>query len=165
MKRSRKFDGKKLNWLRAGKEFAVLVVIAFLVFRFVIGVSFVSGNSMYPTLNNGQPVIYNRLDRSYDRGDIISVRMPNGEYLVKRIIAVEGDSVDIHDGRVWINGVLETDDWVNGETFASEGAALSYPFKVGAGMIFVMGDNREVSVDSREIGEIAVSQIRGKISG
>ncbi|MDO5444851.1 MAG: signal peptidase I [Eubacteriales bacterium] len=162
MKRSRKYDDRKLEWLRAGKEFAVFILAAVIIFRFVIGVSLVSGNSMFPTLENGQPVVYNRLSRDYHRGDIISVRMPSGEYLIKRIIAVSGDSVDIHDGKVFINGEEENSGYINGITSPQDGK-ISYPFTLEEGRIFVMGDNRENSVDSRSIGPLSETQIRGKI--
>lgn len=162
MKRSRKYDDRKLEWLRAGKEFALFILAAVILFRFIIGVSLVSGNSMFPTLKNGQPVVYNRLVRDYKKGDIISVRMPSGEYLIKRIIAVSGDTLDIHAGKVYVNGDEENAGYVNGMT-APQDEKITYPFILDEGRIFVMGDNREASVDSRSIGPLSETQIRGKI--
>ena len=163
-KKFRKYDDKKLGWLRSGKEFAVILIAVFLIFRFVIGFSWVSGKSMYPTLKDGQPVVYNRMVKDYHRGDVISIRMPSGEYMVKRIIAVAGDTVDLHDGVVYINGEPEYGEWLYGVT-EPQSVTVSYPLTLEEGHIFVLGDNREVSIDSRTYGPMAATQTRGKLLG
>ena len=163
-RRFRKFDDKKLEALRTGKFFAVLVLALALVFSFVIGISGVDGMSMYPTLRNGQPVVYDRLTREYAAGDIVSVRMPNGQYYVKRIVAMGGDTVNVSDGALYVNGIRETAAWVNGAT-EPQGTAVKYPLTLPEGSVFVLGDNRPVSVDSRTFGAAALSQIRGRILG
>ena len=157
-----KFDDKKLGILRFEKEFIVIAIAVFLLLKFVVGLSWVSGNSMYPTLKNNQPVFYNRLAKNYERGDIVSIRMPSGEYMVKRIVAVAGDTVDLRDGTVYINDVAESGDWV---TQASEpqSVTVSYPLTISEGHVFVLGDNREVSIDSRTYGQMAMTQIRGRL--
>lgn len=161
-KRSRKYDGDKLGWIRFFKEFMVIAAVLFLVFRFVIGISRVSGNSMHPTYRNGEPVVYSRLHLNYQRGDVASVRMPSGEYIIKRVIAVEGDTVEIKDGQFIINGQPEQGGYINGETEPQD-ELIVYPITLKEGQIFVLGDNRSVSIDSRTIGPVATSQTRGKI--
>lgn len=156
----RKYDGYKGKWLKFGKRYALLILLLFLALRFLIGISWVSGDSMYPTLHNGETVIYLRTARSYEKGDIVSLRMAYGEYYIKRVVAVAGDSVDLHDGKLYING--EPDPWAHGTTEPQENM-VSYPFVVPEGKIFVVGDNREVSIDSRTFGSIALSQTLGKI--
>ena len=160
-KRNRKYDGNKLERLRDFKKFALFLVIAAVVFRVLIGISQVDGFSMYPTLDNGQAVVYSRLSRHYKVGDIVSVKMPGGEYYIKRVVAVAGDTVDISDGQLIVNGQPQT-EYGNGET-EPQSALVHYPLTVTEGHIFAVGDNRNVSVDSRTFGELAVSQTRGKI--
>lgn len=158
----RKFDGLKYGWLKDTKAFLLLLFIVFIFFRFVIGFSFVKGDSMESTLHNNEIVMYTRINPEYKRGDVVSVRILSGEYYVKRIIAVEGDTVEIRDGKVYVNDELLNEPYVHSET-AEEDGAVRYPLSVGAGQIFIMGDNREVSMDSRSFGVVGKEQIKGKI--
>ena len=157
-----KYDGKKGEWLHDAKFFVIAVVIIFLLLRFVIGISWVDGTSMSPTLEDGSMVVYTRLGNSYETGDIVSIKMPSGKYFIKRIVAVAGDTVDLKDGQLYVNGAPETGDYVYGSTEPEEGFA-GYPYTLSEGQVFALGDNREESTDSRSFGPMAVSQIRGKI--
>lgn len=157
-----KYDGKKQGWLKGAKKFVVLVIVVFLVFQFMIGFSVVKGDSMEPTLHKGDLVLYNRMDNSYECGDVVSVRVPSGEYYVKRVIAAENDTIDIKDGKVYINGQLLDEPYTRGETFHQEGT-VKYPYKLEKDQIFVMGDNREDSMDSRTFGVVSERQIKGKL--
>ena len=141
----------------------IFAFAVFLLFILVIGLSRVSGNSMYPTLENGDVVLFFRLDKNYSRGDILSVRMPNGEYYIKRVVAVAGDEVDIQDGKLYLNGEIAEEPYANGETFAAEESNIEYPMTIRDGMVFALGDNRTVSKDSRNYGAFSISQSRGKI--
>ena len=78
---------------------------------------------------------------------------------VKRVIGVPGDVIDIHDGQVYVNGVKESGDYVLGTTPPFSG---EYPLTVPPGKLFVMGDNREISKDSRSFGCIDVHSVEGK---
>lgn len=155
-----KYDGKKRMWLREGKRFALLVLALFLLFRFVIGFSIVSGNSMRETLENGDLVIFTRINGAIARGDVVSVAIPSGEYYVKRVLALGGDIVDLRDGVLYVNGAAEQGDYLRGATYAEEGG-FSYPYTVPEGTAFVLGDNREESIDSRFFGAIRLKQVRG----
>ena len=157
-----KYDGLKYGWLKDTKKFFVLFVTVFIFFRCVIGFSFVKGDSMEPTLYDGELVVYTRINPKYEKGDVISVRIPSGEYYVKRIIAMAGDTVDIMDGRVYVNDGLIDEPYVAGGTYGQEGT-VRYPFTVEDGQIFVMGDNREISMDSRTFGVVGTRQIKGKL--
>ena len=86
----------------------------------------------------------------------------NESILGLRRSAVGGDSLDLQDGRVWINGEPAEDDRGFGETQEETGAVI-YPYKVRENNVFVLGDNREVSMDSRAFGEVNRRQIRGKV--
>lgn len=161
-KRFRKFDGLKYGWLKDGEKFLLLLLAVFLVFRFVIGFSLVKGDSMEPTLLNGELVLYGRFFREYGTGDVVSVKIPSGEYYVKRVIATEGDTIEIKDGQVWLNGELLEESYIEGETLPQEGA-VRYPLTLEEGQVFVMGDHRDVSMDSRSFGVIGERQIKGKL--
>ena len=157
-----RYSTRKQRLLRIIKKIAVLVLILFLVFRFLIGFSYVSGNSMQPTLNDGDILLYSRIFNNVKIGDIISVAIPSGEYYVKRVVALEGDTVDIIDGKLYINGIPEAQTYVIGQT-KSEDGNFTYPFTVSPGHAFVLGDNREASIDSRYFGEVSLSQVKGVI--
>lgn len=156
------YNALKLGWLHDSIFFVVLIVIIFVVFRFVIGVSIVGGASMEPTLYDGNVVVYLRTVRAYEPGDVITMRVPSGEYYVKRVAATAGETVELIDGDVYIDGSLMDDPWGEGETNEESGAVI-YPYTVQDGNVFVLGDNREVSMDSRMFGEVNRRQIRGRM--
>lgn len=96
---------------------------------------------------------------------IASIFSDNKEYsegskrLVKRVIGVPGDEVDIRDGYVYVNGKKLQEPYAKGETFSGE---FKIPVKVGENELFVLGDNRMVSMDSRKFGLINFKQVEGK---
>ena len=157
-----RYNGRKLGWLHDSLLFILLAVALFIVFRFVIGIAVVGGDSMAPTLSDGELVVYLRIVPEYRPGDVVSMRVPSGDYYVKRVAAVGGDVIDLRDGSVFINGLEADDPHAEGET-AEETGSVIYPYSVRQGNVFVLGDNREVSVDSRTFGEVNRRQIRGKI--
>ncbi len=91
------------------------------------------------------------------KDDIVDELYPR---LVKRVIGVEGDTVNIRDGNVYINDILLAEDYVKGETY--EGI-IELPITVGENELFVLGDNRRVSSDSREFGLVPIEQVEGKV--
>lgn len=159
-----KFDGSKNMKLRFVQGLAAVAVMSILVFRFVIGTSTVDGHSMDPTLTNGQRLFFLRILPSYAVGDIISFRMPSGDYYVKRVIARQGDVVSVEKGHITVNGKKLSEPYAYGVTEVQEDTVV-YPYTVGKDAYFVVGDNREHSIDSRSFGAIVKYQIRGKILG
>lgn len=157
-----KYDGKKYGWFMQAKELIFMLILVFLLFQFVLGISRVSGSSMTPTLEDGTLVLYARIIRNYDYGDIVAVDMPSGEHYVKRVVALGGDTVDIRDGRLYVNGKVETAAYASGATEA-QGGEVSYPYTVEENRVFVLGDNRADSIDSRIFGSLAKRQIKGKL--
>lgn len=157
-----KYNAYKLGWLHDSIHFIVLLAALFVLFRFVIGFSIVGGDSMNPTLTDGTVVVYLRPVRDYLPGDVISMRVPSGEYYVKRVAAVGGDVVDLQDGHLLVNGEPTAAAWEHGETLEETGAVI-YPYYVREGNVFVLGDNRTVSMDSRAFGEVNRRQIKGRI--
>ena len=157
-----RYNAYKLEWLHDSIHFIVLIAVLFIMFRFVIGISIVGGDSMEPQLSSGDMVIYYRMVRDYRPNDVISIRVPSGDFYVKRVAAVGGDEVELRDGEVFVNGRVFEDEWAQGKTLEESGAVI-YPYRVREKNVFVLGDNRKVSMDSRAFGEVNLRQIKGKI--
>lgn len=143
-------------------QFLAIVIAVGLLFHVFVGISTVSGESMYPTLHNKDIVVYKRHSVEYKQEDVIAIERPNGEDYVKRIIAVPGDTVNLQNGKVYVNGEKVEVKAVLGKTEAKS-SKITYPLTVGDEEFFVLGDNREVSRDSREIGTIKKKDIKGRI--
>ena len=157
-----KYDVRKFEWLKAVETFVVLVIVIFILFRFVIGFSVVDGVSMQKTFMKGETVFYTRITGEAEEGEIVFVRIPSGEYYVKRVIAKGGDTVDLRDGVLYVNGEAETGDYIFGVT-RPEDLVVSYPYTVPEGYLFLLGDNREESIDSRSFGAISEKEVRGRV--
>lgn len=119
--------------------------------------------SMQSTLYEGQRLIEDKLSYRFhgpEHGDIVVIDGPEyKDRLVKRLIGLPGDVVDMKDGRVYVNGSLLEEPYVKGTTYP---AGLAVPYTVPEDHVFVMGDNRERSTDSRQLGPIALTSIEGK---
>lgn len=152
----------KYGWLKDAERFLLLLLIVFGVFQFLIGFSFIKGESMEPTLRDGELVLYVRTVRQYETGDVVSVRIPSGEYYVKRVIATGGDTIDLKDGQVYLNGNVLDEPYISQIT-KEQGGTVRYPLTIEEGQVFVMGDNREASMDSRTFGVVGERQIKGKL--
>lgn len=159
---SDRYKSRKWRWMKALYVVLPAALILFLVFQFAVGVSVVDGNSMADTLQSGDLVIYSRLEKDVQVGDVVALSLPSGEFYVKRAVALEGDTVDIRDGKLFVNGLEETAPFVLGETLP-ESETLAYPLTVPEGHVFVLGDNRPESVDSRYFGPVNLQQITGVI--
>lgn len=130
----------------------VALLCCVLIFTFVARVIDVKGRSMEPTLIEGDKIVITRLAGEYERGDIVVLRKQSfrEEPLVKRIIAVGGETIDIDfdAGVVYINGEALDEPYVNELTYDRED--FEGPVEVPEGSVFVMGDNRNMSSDSRK---------------
>lgn len=146
---------------------ATAVILLVLVFSLVFRPATVVGDSMLNTFANGDKVACVHSFSGYEYGDvvIISHATKYGESVIKRVIAVGGDSVniDFHSGTVSVNGMELDEPYVTAPTFESYDVA--FPLVVPEGRLFVLGDNRNDSIDSRstEIGLVDENNVLGKV--
>ena len=153
---------KRRGWIHLVLEIAAVLVAIVLILYICWGITTVSGSSMYPTLHNGDTVIYSRLGKHFEVGDVVLVERPNDEIFVKRIVAVAGDTVMIEEGKLFVNGKEVQTEQAIGETIRT-GEEVTYPYTVPENHVFVIGDNRENSEDSRMFGAVDVSDITGRL--
>lgn len=152
-----------LEWFDA-LVFALVLVL--LILLFLVRTVNVNGSSMVPTLNNGNQLLVRSVLYTPERGDIVVVDgyTSYGEPLVKRVIALGGDEVDINfdTGAVVVNGDELDEPYISDLTTRS--FDVQFPLVVPEGKLFLMGDNRPDSKDSRdsEIGFIDERDILGK---
>ena len=161
-----KVPGRDLyEWVQA-LVCSVLTVVV--LFTFVIRIIGVDGHSMVPTLQDRDRllVLNSMLYDDYKYGDIVILRKSSfyTKPIVKRVIATEGQQVDIDfsTGSVYVDGALLKEDYINELTFTEEGT--EFPLTVPEGSIFVMGDNRNHSNDSRDsrLGTVDTRYVIGK---
>jgi signal peptidase I len=152
------------DWILLIVRLLVTGLIMYLALGVVWGVSRVYGSSMEPAIKNGDITIFYR-HGNYGVGDIVII-YPIGEpdHLIKRVIAVAGDTVDIDEaaGSLLINGVAQSEPYAFCETHAREGG-IEFPVTIPEGSVFLLGDNRIISKDSRELGLIEKEKIAGKV--
>ena len=139
-----------------------VAAIAVLVATLWLPVLQVYGNSMTPTLQNGE-IIFTVKMSEFEQGDIISFYY-NNKILIKRVIARSGEWVNMDaDGNVYVNETLLDEPYLDEKAFGD--CNIELPYQVPEGRVFVMGDHRSTSVDSRNsaVGCVAQEQIVGKI--
>jgi len=137
----------------------LLVMLVYVFFDF----GRVSGPSMLPTLHDGDRVLLTKGYKKPQQGDIIFTSVTeNGApvEIVKRVIGVPGDTVEIKDDVAYVNGIKEPD---RGQLVDPRFGGTWAPYTVPDGYLFVMGDNRPVSNDSRYIGAVPISGVMGKV--
>lgn len=129
---------------------AAMCIIAF-IFTFLFRFVGVDGNSMLPTLEHGDWLIVQTVSSEFQQGDIVISTQPNAfnEPIVKRVIATGGQTVDIdfESGTVYVDGEALQEDYIADRTYMEEG--VTFPIVVPENSLFLMGDNRNDSTDSR----------------
>lgn len=140
----------------------VVAAIAVMISTMIMPVLRVTGTSMTPTLQNDQVIICNKLAEC-QKGDVVAFYY-NNKILIKRVIGVAGDVIDISgDGVVSVNGEPLDEPYVS--ELALGECDIELPYQVPDNRIFVMGDHRSVSIDSRStsVGCVAIENVIGKV--
>jgi signal peptidase I len=151
------------HWLlEVGETVLPAVVIAVLINLFLAQATRVYGHSMEPNLHTDQRLVVEKVSyrlHGPQRGDVVVLRLPDRgpELLIKRVIGLPGETVEIRDGGVYVDGQLLSEPYLSRKT---SGASNSWV--VPEGHVFVMGDNRGASNDSRVFGPVALDRVVGR---
>lgn len=150
------------SFLNIAGILTVAAAIAVLLMTRLLMLLQVNGNSMKPTLQDGEIVVLHQT-KNIETGDIIGFYY-GGKILLKRVTGSAGDKIDMdQEGNVYVNGVMIDEPYVSEKKPGQ--CDQDFPYRVPEGMVFVLGDNRAVSLDSRvrSIGCVEYDQIVGKV--
>lgn len=158
-----------VRWLM---ETALLILLAFALAQgvktFLVQPFVIPTGSMIPTIEIGNRVLAEKITFRFIRppryDDIVVFNDPRGEHpaLIKRTIAVAGQSVDLRAGAVYVDNVKLNEPYTHGQPSVPLDSSIQYPFRVPDGDIWVMGDNRTNSGDSRYFGPIPLTSVQGR---
>ncbi len=151
--------------LREIAETLALFVLVFLVARLAIGNYAILGQSMEPNYHENQRLLVDKITPrlfGYNRGDVVIMRSPVQDIeLIKRIVGIPGDVVELRDNRVFINGIPLDEPYLPPNAYSGPTREISY-WQLGADEYFVLGDNRSYSQDSRAFGPVPASLLIGR---
>ncbi len=144
-----------MKFLRELIPYIIVIVVVVFIRTFIVTPVKVNGTSMYPTLDGGEIMLLNKLGK-IDRYDIVVLKIDaENDNLIKRIIGLPRETVEIKDNKVYINDKEFEDSFGYGITYNIDKVTL------GDDEYFVLGDNRIVSLDSRVFGKIKKKDIKG----
>jgi len=147
-------------------------LLLYVLINFVVFPARVNGTSMIPTFQSGDIVLFTRLGE-LERLDVVFVNVTTertdhftDEFMLKRVVGMPGDELDIINGQLLINDVVITEPYINGPMLSTSLLCFSTMDcrVVPEGMIFVMGDNRNSSIDSRSYGLVPMTDVIGRAS-
>lgn len=156
-------SGEVIEWI---KSIVIAIVVAVLIKTFIFNSTYVLGNSMHPTLHEKDRLFAMKIPLYFSgpsRGDVVVISAPddtNKDY-IKRVIGIEGDKVEIVDGKVYLNRKILEEDYIEEGSYTQTYDEDTWI--VPEGEIFVLGDNRAdgASKDSRIFGTVSVDSIKG----
>ncbi len=156
---------KAANTLDLFVTFAVAILAALFIQGFLLEFTRVDGPSMEPTLMHNERMFVEKLSYGWSepqRGDVLICHYPGRtDTCVKRVIGLPGEQISVRDGAVFINGeALDESLWWEGDIYSD-----MPPRVVPENSVFVLGDNRNLSSDSRDVGAIPYSHIVGRVQG
>ena len=145
--------------------YIIIIVVVLFIKAFIVTPIKVNGESMHPTLEEGDIMILNKTAYYFNepkRFDIVVVDMPD-EYLIKRVIGLPGEHIEYKDNTLYVDGKKVKENFKHGVTDDFNIEELD-SYTIPENSYLVMGDNRENSLDSRELGFIREDQLLGKTS-
>lgn len=157
--KGRKINSELIEWL---KSIALAVVIALVIRFFIFETFLVEGTSMYPTLQHHERLVVNKISYNFQKpqhGDIIVFNYANRRDFIKRAIAFGGERVEIRESYLYVNGKRQVEPYIRGQKMHDFG-----PVVVPDGYVFVLGDNRNNSMDSRDpaVSAISLERVKGE---
>lgn len=159
------------SWVKA---IGIAIILAFLIRTYIFAPIVVDGESMMPTLQDHERIVLTKFGTSIDsidRFDIVVFHATEDKDYIKRVIGLPGDHIEYKDDTLYINGKKYDEPYLEEYKEQMAGEPLTGSFKleevsgsmtVPENQLFVMGDNRQNSLDSREIGPVSVDEIVGK---
>ena len=146
-----------MKFLKELLPYILIIIVVILIRTFLFSPALVSGSSMENTLYDGELVIVNKigLKSGIERFDIVIVKIGN-ELLIKRVIGLPNEKIEYRDNILYINDEVM-------ETPIEFEKTLDFKHMIGDNEYFVMGDNRDVSQDSRVLGAFSIENIKGKV--
>lgn len=156
-----KFQKKDRKKIKSGQIYFIIALTLIFCNLFVCRLAFVYGKSMEPSLREKDCVLVWKWFYTPKNGDIIITnnKNPLGQNLVKRVIAVEGQRVKLYQNQLYVDGQKIEEEYLKNQKVSNQDMELTVPKQ----MVFLMGDNRLESKDSREIGCISYDAIEGKV--
>lgn len=159
-KKKRKKGMNDVQWF--AMQVLIFVIILYVLFAHIIGIMAMPNADMYPRIDSGDLLLYYRLDTDPKAQDIM-VFEKNGTRYVGRVVAVQGDEVEItKNNEVRINGYGMVESNIYYETYPLEGFT-DYPLKLSAGECFILADRREGTEDSRFFGPVRYDELDGTV--
>ena len=159
----RKIARLGLRSMRYSTLIKLIIVVALLwgLFTLIFGITIPRDNSMHPAINEGDLILYYRLNSSYESGDVVTYTHNERQY-IGRIAAVPGEQVQItEDGQFIINGYTQIEE--NGVLTYPVEDGCTYPVNLSENEYFILADARDTGNDSRYFGAVSMDEIDGKV--
>lgn len=142
-------------------KIGVVAAVVFLTFKFVLGFTVYYGNNMHPAVRDGDLIVSLRLQSPYLNAAVMYEH--DGETKIGRVVALEGDTVDITDkGELMVNGNIPSEE-VFYPTYKAENSGIKFPYTVESGKVFILNDFRNDTKDSRSFGTVDKSDLKGPL--
>lgn len=138
-----------------------IALVFMLIFTFMYGLTRNAESAMSPAIKDGDLVMYYRLDKDYVLGDVLLLEF-EGKMQARRVVAVAGDSVDITENGLIVNGAIQQESNIY-EVTERYADGIEFPIVVGEGQVFVLADAREGATDSRVYGAVNIKDTLGTV--
>ncbi|MBQ6841062.1 MAG: signal peptidase I [Bacilli bacterium] len=156
------------EFLKDTFKYVAFIFLVIFIAVYIVGLQQVVGPSMSPTLDNGNILILDKITyrfKDIERGDVVSLYYADTKYLVKRVVGLPGEKIDLRDGDLYINDRLIEETYIEDDSNVEFSlSSLGYN-TIPEDMYFVLGDNRSDSLDSRDpnVGLVSKKDIIGKV--